>query len=64
MTCPGFVSAVSRCWLTLWVGVPWYIKRSPANQAALAAWDYDTVEVELVEAKGPVNSAAPGGVEE
>ncbi len=45
-------------------GVPWYIKRSPANQATLAAWDYDTVKLELVEAKGPVNSAAPGGVEE
>ncbi|KAJ4302006.1 hypothetical protein N0V88_002137 [Collariella sp. IMI 366227] len=44
--------------------VPWYIKRSPSNEAVLATWDYDAVAVELVEAKGPVNSGAPGGVEE
>ncbi len=48
----------------MWIGVPWYVKKSPANEAVLATWDYDAVEVELVEAKGPVNSAAPGGVEE
>ncbi|KAK4103380.1 hypothetical protein N658DRAFT_494716 [Parathielavia hyrcaniae] len=43
--------------------VPWYIKRSPSNEAIMATWEYDTVEIDMVEA-GPVNSEAPGGVEE
>ncbi|KAK4157662.1 hypothetical protein C8A00DRAFT_39945 [Chaetomidium leptoderma] len=44
--------------------VPWYVKETPANAATFAAWEFDDVELELVEAKGPVNSGAPGGVEE
>jgi hypothetical protein len=51
-------------WLTVGIGVPWYIKRSPNNVDILAKWDYDAVQLELVEAKGPVNSNAPGGVQE
>ncbi|KAK4125383.1 hypothetical protein N657DRAFT_644250 [Parathielavia appendiculata] len=43
--------------------VPWYIKRSPDNEAIMATWEYDTVVIDLAEA-GPVNSQAPGGVEE
>lgn len=44
--------------------VPWYVKRSDANAATLAGWDIEEVDLELVEAKGPVNSQAPGGVQE
>ena len=50
--------------LTLDIGVPWYIKKSPANAATLATWEYVSVDIELVVATGPVNSNAPGGVEE
>jgi hypothetical protein len=44
--------------------VPWWVKPTAGNMAALAEWDYEIVDVELVEARGPVNSEAPGGVEE
>ncbi|AEO61490.1 hypothetical protein MYCTH_2311687 [Thermothelomyces thermophilus ATCC 42464] len=44
--------------------VPWYVKRCAANGAVLATWDYVNVDLELVEAKGAVNSSAPGGVNE
>ncbi|EAQ86825.1 hypothetical protein CHGG_08078 [Chaetomium globosum CBS 148.51] len=44
--------------------VPWYVKRSDANAATLGEWDIEEVDLELVQAKGPVNSQAPGGVEE
>lgn len=44
--------------------VPWYIKPSAANQANLTEWEYVEVDLELVEASGPVNSNAPGGVVE
>ncbi|KAL2195973.1 hypothetical protein P885DRAFT_78901 [Corynascus similis CBS 632.67] len=44
--------------------VPWYVKPSRANAAKLASWDYENVDLELVEAKGPVDSNAPGGVRE
>ncbi|KAL2160177.1 hypothetical protein VTH06DRAFT_1833 [Thermothelomyces fergusii] len=42
--------------------VPWYVRPSAANRAVLATWDYVNVVLELVEAKGPVDSTAPGGV--
>jgi hypothetical protein len=45
------------------LGVPWYVKRSAANAAKLAEWDFESVDLELVQAKGGVNSLAPGGVE-
>ncbi|KAL2175360.1 uncharacterized protein P884DRAFT_286686 [Thermothelomyces heterothallicus CBS 202.75] len=44
--------------------VPWYVRRCAANGAVLATWDYVNVDLELVEAKGAVNSSAPGGVNE
>ncbi|KAK4032575.1 hypothetical protein C8A01DRAFT_20350 [Parachaetomium inaequale] len=44
--------------------VPWYVKRSAANAAKLAEWDFESVDLELVQAKGGVNSQAPGGVDE
>jgi len=44
--------------------VPWYVKPSSANVAALSQWDYRVVDLELVETRGAVNSGAPGGVEE
>ena len=39
------------------------MKRSAANAAKLATWDFENVDLELVQAKGGVNSQAPGGVE-
>ncbi|KXX78187.1 Band 3 anion exchange protein [Madurella mycetomatis] len=42
--------------------VPWYVKPTAANMANLTSWDYDIVDLELVEATGPVSSNAPGGV--
>jgi len=44
--------------------VPWYVKRSAANAAKLKTWDIENVDLELVQAKGGVNSGAPGGVDE
>ncbi|KAK4116033.1 hypothetical protein N656DRAFT_701903 [Canariomyces notabilis] len=44
--------------------VPWYVKPSAGNMANLTAWDYRLVDLELVVATGPVNSIAPGGVQE
>jgi hypothetical protein len=45
------------------VGALWYIKRGPDNGALMDTWEYDEVTVDLVEA-GPINSNAPGGVDE
>ncbi|KAK3297840.1 uncharacterized protein B0H64DRAFT_393207 [Chaetomium fimeti] len=44
--------------------VPWYVKRSEANAETLGTWDIEDADLELVEAKGPVNSEAPGGIQE
>lgn len=44
--------------------VPWYVKPSSANIANLTSWEYDIADLELVAATGPVNSLAPGGVQE
>ncbi|KAL0469700.1 hypothetical protein QR685DRAFT_527297 [Neurospora intermedia] len=44
--------------------VPWWVKHSEANVGNLTTWDYDIADLELVEAEGPVNSNAPGGVQE
>ncbi|KAK3342692.1 hypothetical protein B0H65DRAFT_226613 [Neurospora tetraspora] len=44
--------------------VPWWVKPSEANIGNLTAWEYDVADLELVKAEGPVNSNAPGGVEE
>ncbi|KAH6851116.1 hypothetical protein B0I37DRAFT_373244 [Chaetomium sp. MPI-CAGE-AT-0009] len=44
--------------------VPWYVKRSEANAAVLGKWEIEDADLELIEAKGPVNSEAPGGVQE
>ncbi|KAL2024892.1 hypothetical protein VTK56DRAFT_3591 [Thermocarpiscus australiensis] len=44
--------------------VPWWVRPGGDNYAALDGWEYDVADVELVEATGPVNSSAPGGVEE
>ncbi|KAK4653330.1 hypothetical protein QC762_512340 [Podospora pseudocomata] len=44
--------------------VPWWVKPTVANFATLEGWEYDIAELELVEATGPVNSLAPGGVQE
>lgn len=46
------------------IWVPWYVRPSAANMATLNSWDYDIVDLELVEAAGPISSGAPGGVVE
>ncbi|KAL2257503.1 hypothetical protein VTK26DRAFT_93 [Humicola hyalothermophila] len=42
--------------------VPWYVRPTEANKGNLTEWEYVEVDIELVEATGPVNSNAPGGV--
>ena len=42
---------------------PWWIKPTAANLGNLTTWDYDVVDIEVVEA-GPRNSTAPRGVNE
>jgi len=44
--------------------VPYWVRPTAGNMEALAGWEYDVVDLELVLATGPVNSNAPGGVEE
>ncbi|KAK3987981.1 hypothetical protein QBC44DRAFT_111755 [Cladorrhinum sp. PSN332] len=56
------VRQVSNQGVERWV--PWWVRPTGANLGNLTAWDYVVVELELVLAKGPVNSLAPGGVQE
>ena len=44
--------------------VPWWVKPTSANVGNLTSWEYVVVDLELVLAKGPVNSLAPGGIQE
>lgn len=44
--------------------VPYYVRPSAGNVKIMGSWDYRAVDVELEEAKGEVNSGAPGGVKE
>lgn len=45
------------------LGVPWYVKTSRIS-TLLTEWELVTLDLRLITAKGPVNSNAPGGVEE
>ncbi|KAK4162913.1 hypothetical protein QBC43DRAFT_320712 [Cladorrhinum sp. PSN259] len=56
------VREVSNVGVERWV--PWWIKPTAANLGNLTSWEYVVAELELVLAKGPVNSLAPGGIAE
>jgi len=44
--------------------VPYWVSPTARNMGSQSNWEYDDVDLELVEAKGSVNSSAPGGVTE
>ncbi|KAK4222771.1 hypothetical protein QBC38DRAFT_489075 [Podospora fimiseda] len=54
------VREVSNLGVERWV--PWWVKPTEGNLGNLTNWEYVVVELELVVAKGPVNSLAPGGI--
>lgn len=56
------VREVSNQGVERWV--PWWVKPTSTNLGNLTSWEYVIVELELVLANGPVNSLAPGGIQE
>jgi hypothetical protein len=44
--------------------VLYWVRPTKGNMRIFSTWEYNVVHLELVKAKGPVNSSAPGGVTE